>query len=324
MLVVGESLMKIVRFKEEMKQSFRMSDLGSLSYYLGIEVKQGSEGIKLYNSTYAAKLLDRGGLGSCNGCAAPMEPRLKLSKWSSSPPIDATTYRSIIGSLRYLLHTRPDLSFSVGYLSRFMSEHREDHMAALKHLLRYVAATTGYRLQYTRAERELYLMGYSDNDLAGDIDDRRSTMGVLFFLGGNPVSWLSQKQKAVAKSSCEAEYMASAAAVWLRRVLEEVTRVSVLVPTIRMDNTTVIALAKNPILHDRSKHIDVKFHFTRECVERGDIILEHVRTSDELADTLTKAQGRVHFQELRERIGVGMLSSISFRSRGRLLDILVS
>jgi hypothetical protein len=95
-------------------------------------------------------------------------------------------------------------------------------------------------------------------------------------------------------------------------------------PTIRMDNTTAIALAKNPILHDRSKHIDVKFHFTRECVERGDIILEHVRTGDELADILTKAHGRVHFQELWERIGVGMLSSISFRSRGRLLNISVS
>jgi hypothetical protein len=224
-----------------MKQTFQMSDLGSLSYYLGIEVKQGKHGIKLCQSAYAAKLLDRVGLGDCNGCAAPMVPKLKLSKRSSSPPADATTYRSIIGSLRYLLNTRPDLSFSVGYLSRFMSEPREDHMAALKHLLRYVAATTGYGLWYTWAKGEFCLMGYSDRDLAGDIDDRRSTTGVLFFLGGNPVSWLSQKQKAVAKSSCEAEYMASAAAasqaVWLHRVLEEVTRVVVPVPTIRMDNT---------------------------------------------------------------------------------------
>jgi hypothetical protein len=102
--------------------------------------------------------------------------------------------------------------------------------------------------------------------------------------------------------------MASAAAasqaVWLHRVLEEVTRVIVPVPTIRMDNTAAIALAKNPVLHDRSKHIDVKFHFTRECVERGDINLEHVGTGDELADILTKALGRVHFQELWERIGI--------------------
>jgi hypothetical protein len=241
-----------------------------------------------------------------------MESKLKLSKRSSSPPADAITYRSIIGSLRYLLNTCPNLSFSVGYLSRFMSEPREDYMAALKHLLRYVAATVGYGLRYTWAKGEFYLMGYSDSDLAGDIDDRRSTTRVLFFLGGNPVSWLSQKQKAVAKSSCEAEYMASAAAasqaVWLRRVLEEVTGVGVLVPTIRMDNTTAIALAKNPVLHDWSKHIDMKFHFTRECVEHGDINLERVGTGDELADILTKALGRVHFQELQERIGVVDLS----------------
>jgi hypothetical protein len=126
-----------------------MSDLGSLSYYLGIEVKQGKHGIELCQSAYVAKLLDRVGLGDCNGCAAPMEPKLKLSKRSSSPPADAITYRSIIGSLRYLLNTCPDLSFSVGYLSRFMSEPREDYLAALKHLLRYVAVTVGYGLRYT-------------------------------------------------------------------------------------------------------------------------------------------------------------------------------
>jgi hypothetical protein len=314
LLVVGESVDEIQRFKQEMMQTFKMSDLGDLSYYLGIAVKQSKEGITLCQSLYASKLLDRVGLGSCNGCAVPMENRLKLSKRSSAPPVDATVYRSLIGSLRYLLNTRPDLSFSVGYLSRFMADPREDHMAALKHLLHYVTATTSYGLQYTRASVEFCLMGYSDSDLAGDIDDRRSTTGVLFFLGGNPVIWLSQKQKAVAKSSCEAEYMASAAAasqaMWLCRVLEEVTGIIVPVPTIKMDNTAAIALAKNPVLHDRSKHIDVKFHFTRECVERGDIELEHVGTNDELADILMKALGRLQFQELRSRIGVKLVSPI--------------
>jgi hypothetical protein len=314
LLVVGESMEEIGKFKREMMQTFRMSDLGTLSYYLGIEVKQGEQDIELCQNAYAAKLLDRVGLGKCNGTAAPMEARLKLSKRSTSPLADATVYRSIIGSLRYLLHTRPDLSFSVGYLSWFMSEPREDHMAALKHLLRYVAATKGHGLKCKRDTGEICLTGYSDNDLASDVDDRRSTMGVLFFLGENPVSWLSQKQKAVTKSSCEAEYMTSTAvasqAVWLRRVLEEVIGIAVPVPTIRMDNTAAITLAKNHVLHDRNKHIDVKFHFTRECVERGDINLEHVRTGDELTDILTKALGRVHFQELCGRIGVLKVSSI--------------
>jgi hypothetical protein len=112
----------------------------------------------------------------------------------------------------------------------------------------------------------------------------------------------------VAKSLCEAEYMASAAAAaqvtWLRRLLEEMTGINVPRPIVRMDNTTAIALAKNPTLHDRSKHIDVKFHYTRECVERGDIELEHIGTNEELADTLTKALGAKRFHELREKIGV--------------------
>jgi hypothetical protein len=266
LLIVGESFKEIGKFKDKMKQTFRMSDLGSLSYCLGIEVKQRGQGIKLCHSAYAAKILDRVGLGSCNGAVATMEPRLKLSKRSSSVLTDATTDRSIIRSFRYFLHTQPDLSISVSYLSHFMSEPREDHMAALKHLLRYVEGMKHYGLLYTWGKGDLSLTGYSDRALAGDVDDRRSTFGVLFFLNGKPVSWLSQKQKLVAKSSCEAEYMVSAAAtsqaVWLRRVLEEETCTKVPVPTIKMDSTAAIALAKNPILHDLSKHIDVKFHFT--------------------------------------------------------------
>jgi hypothetical protein len=142
-------------------------------------------------------------------------------------------------------------------------------------------------------------MGYSDNNLAGDIDYRRSMTGVLFFLSGNPMSWMSQKQKAVTKSSSEAKYMPSVVAasqvVWLRRVLEEVIGVQVPVPAIKMDNTAAIAIARNQVLHEHSKHIDVKFHFTKECVERGDINLEHIKTGDEHTDIPTKALGRVQY-----------------------------
>jgi hypothetical protein len=204
--------------------------------------------------------------------------------------------------------------FSVGFLDWFMQDPKEDHMEALKHLLRYITTTTDFGLQYDRGEGELRLLGYNDSDLAADIDGRRSTTGVLFFLGNNPVTWLSRKQMVVAKSSCKAEYMASMAAaaqaIWLCRLLEEMTSISVPRPIIRMNNTTAIALAKNPILHDRSKHIDVKFHYTRECVERGDIELEHISTNEELADTLTKALGVKRFHELREKISVVQVSTI--------------
>ncbi|XP_039815166.1 secreted RxLR effector protein 161-like [Panicum virgatum] len=157
-----------------------------------------------------------------------MEEKVKLSKDGTTPLVDATSNRSIVGALRYLTHTRPDTGFAVGYVSRFMAEPREDHLAAVKHLLRYVAGTRDYGLVYPRRSRgELELIGFSDSDMAGDVDGRRSTTGVLFFLGVCPISWQSMKQKVVVLSTCEAEYIAAATAccqgVWRGRLLAELS-----------------------------------------------------------------------------------------------------
>jgi hypothetical protein len=140
-----------------------------------------------------------------------MENRLKLSKESTEVPVDATEYRSIVGALRYLLHTRSELTFIVGYLSHFMEEPRGDHLAAVKRVLRYVAGTRDLGLFYTKQEGPPKLTGFSDVDLGGDIDTRRSTSNIVFFLDGNPISWQSSKQKVVALSSCKTEYMAAVA-----------------------------------------------------------------------------------------------------------------
>ena len=120
-----------------------MSDLGLLSFYLGIEVKQSVHGIVISQSAYARKLLEKSGMAGCKVCHTPMEPRFKLSKQSTSPAVDATEYRSIVGSVRYLVHTRLDLTFSVGYVSRFMEAPTEEHCTAVKHILRYIAGKIG-------------------------------------------------------------------------------------------------------------------------------------------------------------------------------------
>jgi hypothetical protein len=120
LIIMGESDQELNLFKNEMKKVFWMSDIGALSYYLEIEVKQEGQRIGLSQCTYAAKLLGKAGMGSCNSCATPMKVKLKLSKVSESKPVDATMYRSLISSLRYLLHTRPELIYSVCYLSCFM------------------------------------------------------------------------------------------------------------------------------------------------------------------------------------------------------------
>jgi len=189
-----------------------------------------------------------------------------------------------------------------------MEDPRQEHMAPMKHLLRYVAGTIDYGLAYTKSDAGLVLVGYNDSDMVGDIDDRKSTSGIVYFLDGNPVAWQSQKQRVVALSSCEAEYIAGAAAtcqgVWLRLLLEDVLGVEVPPPQLKMDNQSAIALSKNPILHDQSKHIDTKFHYIRECVDGGAVRLAFVSTQGQLADIMTKALWRSKFQELRELIGV--------------------
>jgi hypothetical protein len=195
-----------------MKKLFNMSDLGALSYYLSIEVAQGDRGTTLCQSSYIRKILEKAGMAGCNPCCVPMEPKLKLSKKSTSPPVDATLHRSIVGSLRYLVHTRPDIAFAIGYVSRFMEAPTTEHMATMKHLLRYISGTRNLGCFFGRGDGSMVLTGYSDSDLPGDRDDSKSTSGLMFFLGSSPVSWQSQKQRVVALSSCEAEYIAAATA----------------------------------------------------------------------------------------------------------------
>jgi transposase InsO family protein len=307
LVITGGNNDDISKFKEEMKSKFQMSDLGFLHYYLGLEVTQSEAGITICQSAYAAKILESAGLAGCNPSHTPMEPRLKLSKQSSAPAVDPTRYRSIVGSLRYLVNSRPDLAYAVGYISRFMEKPTTEHLTAVKRILRYVAGTLHYGCHYQR-RKEARLVGYSDSDMAGDVDTRKSTTGVGFFLGGNIITWQSQKQRVVALSSCEAEYIAAATAacqgVWLARLLAELKGEETSTFTLKIDNESAIALSRNPVFHDRSKHIDVKFHYIRECVEENRVQLQSIRTEEQLADILTKALGQERFCELRSRLGV--------------------
>ena len=144
LIITGDNTTEIENFKNQMKNMFSMSDLGLLSYYLGIEVKQIRQGISLCQSAYAAKILDKCGMGDCKATQTPMEQRLKLRKVSDSPLVDSTSYRSIVGSLRYLVHTRPDICYAVGYVSRYMEQPSEEHMTAVRHILRYVRGTLNH------------------------------------------------------------------------------------------------------------------------------------------------------------------------------------
>lgn len=301
-----------------------MSDLGRLTYYLGIEVTQHQGGITLCQRNYAARILEEAGLANCNPVHTPMDSGLKFSKAETEKSIDATSYRRNIGCLRYLLHTRPDLSYCVGVLSRYMQDPKESHGTAIKQCLRYLKGTTGYGLTFGR-NKSTQLVGYSDSSYNVDQDDGKSTTGHVFYLGDSPITWCSQKQDTVALSSCEAEFMAATEAarqgIWLQDLLGEISETLCRKTVIRIDNQSAIALTKNPVFHGRSKHIHTRYHFIRECVEKGLLEVEHVPGSNQKADILTKALGRIKFREMRELIGMQDVSEMKFKLKGEYVGI---
>ena len=243
----------------------------------------------------------------CNLAQTPLEARMKFSQ-QEGPLVVSTFFRSLIGSLRYLTHTRPDLTYSVGFLSRFMEQPTIEHLTALKQVLRYLRGTIGYGLVYLKGQLKARLVGYKDSDFAGDEQERKSTSGQVFFLGDMLISWASQKQKTVALSSYEAEYVAATAAacqgMWLNRLVSELSGIDETMVKLLVDKKSAIVLTKNPVQHSRTKHIDTRHHFIRQYVEDKNIQVDYLRTEDQLADILTKSLGRVKFLEMCERLGV--------------------
>lgn len=244
----------------------------------------------------------------------PIVPGCKLGKDVGGVLVNETYYKQIVGSLMYLTASRPDLMFVVSLLSRFMSRPTEMHFQAAKRVMRYIKGTADYGIFYKKQDSE-ELVAFTDSDYAGDLDDRKSTSGYLFLLGGGAVSWASKKQPIVTLSTTEAEYVAATAcacqAIWLKRVLEEMGSKQDGSITVWCDNSSTIKLSKNPVLHGRSKHIHVRFHFLRNLTHDGVVKLVHCVSSQQLADVLTKPLKLEAFMELRARMGVCDISNLS-------------
>ncbi|PWA94574.1 ribonuclease H-like domain, Reverse transcriptase, RNA-dependent DNA polymerase [Artemisia annua] len=274
LIITGTPKKEIDLFKSQMKDKFEMSDLGLLAYYLGIEVSQTGGDITIKQSGYINKILKETNMTDSNDTKIPMDPGTKLVKAEDGNPVDATYYRSLIGSLRYLLHTRPDLSYSVGLLSRFMQDPKDHHLKAIKQVIRYIKGTKDHGIIYKK-EGGCKITGYSDSSYGINTDQGKGTTGIVFYFGESPITWCTQKQPTVALSSCESEFMAATGAacqaLWLKRLLSELTGWQEKRITLRVDNISAIQLVKNPVFHGRSKHIDIRYHFIRECVENGHI-----------------------------------------------------
>jgi hypothetical protein len=226
-----------------------------------------------------------------------MEERLKLSRDNMTEEVDATQYQYLLGSCRYIAHTWSDLALSVGYVSRFIQRPMTEHQQVVKRIIRYVAGTLDHGLYYPRCPGEAHLIGYSDSDHVDDIDTSKSTSGILFFFVKCLVSWQSVKQHVVALSSCEAEYIAVSTALtqalYLVRLLGDFLDRDTGVMELRVDSKSALALAKNLIFYERSKHIWVRYHFILDCLEEGSFKACYINTNDQLDDLLTKPLGRI-------------------------------
>ncbi|KAG6487976.1 hypothetical protein ZIOFF_056734 [Zingiber officinale] len=190
---------------------------------------------------------------------------------------------------------------------RFMHEPSKLHYAAAKRILRYLQGTRKLGIKYVK-EKENKLVGYTDSDWAGSLDDRKSTSGYIFCLGSKIISWVSKKQKTVSLSSAEAEYIAvtdaACEAVWLRRILSDVEQKQEAPTTIFCDNNSTIAMTKNPVFHARTKHIELRHHFIRDFVSDKKIQLKFINTNEQLADGFTKAVSSGKIEQLRNHVRI--------------------
>ncbi|KAG6523782.1 hypothetical protein ZIOFF_013669 [Zingiber officinale] len=213
-------------FKEVMTKEFEMTDIGLMAYYLGIEVNQREDGSFISQAGYAREILKKFRMDNSKSINTLVECGVKLSKHDEEEKVDPTFFKSLVGSLRYLMCTRPDILYAVGLVSRYMEDPTTTHLKIAKRILRYIKGTIDFGLFYSTSNH-FKLEGYSDSDWGGDIDDRKSTTGFVFFMGDTAFTWMSKKQPIVTLSTCEAEYVAATScvchAVWLRNLLNELS-----------------------------------------------------------------------------------------------------
>ncbi|KAJ9555967.1 hypothetical protein OSB04_010581 [Centaurea solstitialis] len=294
------------KFELLMKSEYKMSMMGELTFFLGLQIKQSEKRIFINQGKYVHEMLKKFDLTSCTPMKTPMAPPLTLDKDSKGKSVDVTLYRGMIGSLLYLTASRPDIMYSTCLCARYQAEPKESHLTAVKRIFRYLKGTPNLGLWYSK-DSGFDLTAYSDSDFAGCKIDRKSTTGGCHLLGGKLVSWTSKKQNSVSTSTAEAEYVAAgiccAQVLWLRNQLQDYDIQLSKIP-IYCDNTSAIAIANNPVLHSKTKHIEVRYHFIRDHVMNGDIELHFVPTEYQLADLFTKPLDVTRFNMLISELGM--------------------
>ncbi|XP_074327310.1 uncharacterized protein LOC141665234 [Apium graveolens] len=311
-LVTGSNLAKITALKQHLHAKFTIKDLGVLHYFLGIEVSYLAEGTVLSQTKYTKEIMQLIDADLSKKALTPLPLDIRLTADDGPLFENAELYRSIVGKLNFLTNTRPDLSYTVQVLSQFLQNPRKSHYDALLHTLRYLNVTIGQGI-LLKASNAITLEAFSDSDWASCPDSRRSVTGYILMLGNSLITWKSKKQSTVSRSSSEAEYraMASAASevVWTVKLLEELGVQGLQPVQLNCDNQSALHIARNPVFHERTKHIEIDCHFTRDKGHGGSSTTKLSSHQESVGRCLKKNRSFTSIQ--RFIVQLGMVSPCS-------------
>lgn len=305
-LLAAKDLSDLSRFIEELKAEFKITTKEA-DYFLGLQIEAKDDYIKISQEAYAKRILERFNMANCKAVATPMTRGTETNEKGKADEGRKFPYRQAVGALMYLmLGTRPDLAYSVGYLSRTLENPQEEDVIRLKRVFRYIAGTLSKSITFER-DSEAKLECYSDADFGGCVKSGRSTTGVVIMYAGGAISWLSQRQSMVATSTTEAEIVAANEAakeiIWLSRLFEGISKLKE-IPVLQVDNSAAVRLAQNPEFHRRTKHIAMKHFFVREKILEGLLQIQQISTEDQVADIMTKPLERVRMNILCQKMGL--------------------
>jgi hypothetical protein len=294
-------------FANSMQTEFEMSMIGELSYFFGLKVNQSSVGIFISQEKYLKEMLKKFQMEDSSHVSTPMVVGCNLSKDYISPNVDQRTYRSMIGSLLYITASRPDIMQAVGMVGRYQSSPKQSHLVAITRIFKYLKGTMTYGLWYPR-NQNFQLTTYSDADWANCVDERKSTSGGAFFLGDSLVAWISKKQGSISLSTTKEEYIVVVTfctqILWMIQTLVYLKVNYIVLTTIHCDNTSAISVSKNLVLHSKTKHIPIKYHFLREQVTNRVIQLNYIPSTEQIDDIFTKPLATTPFGYLCQKLGV--------------------
>ncbi|CAI5464814.1 unnamed protein product [Closterium sp. Yama58-4] len=316
-LLFSSSMKEIQKVQQQLMENFKCKNLGEVKYYLGMHVERDPDHrwLKLHQEKFIKELGEKYGIENERKVATPLPAEFKLVKAAEDEGVEAEEqqqFQSLVGSLLYTaLHTRPDISFSVGQLARVVQNPSEEQVDAAERVVKYLNSHPSIGVQYSASaqvkqkgvevlkekgerlgEGKLFLTCFTDATWASEKEDSSSVGGYICVVGGGPVSWRSKKQTETALSSVESEYMAMfhgvKEVIWLRRLLEEIGQEQKVATPLFCDSKGALGMARNAVLHGLNKHMRIKWHWLRKEVKRGTVNPIYIKTHQQPADFLTK------------------------------------